>query len=152
MWTAANIALLEEDDLIDLLTAGKRWILSVFNITVTTGIIMGDASYPRGFLSILQKAGLELVIMYHMSVNSPYFDKSDPYGPYYAHGGIDETTGEFLSSEPNLYEFGPGSGSSGSLRVLHAYLEESRFISHLVNVGCIADNTQYAFEFCGVGL
>lgn len=140
MWTAANIALLEEDDLIDLLTAGKRWILSVFNITVTTGIIMGDESYPRGFLSILQKAGLELVIMYHMSVNSPYFDKSDPYGPYYAHGGIDETTGDFLSAAPNLYEF--GSASSVSVRVLHAYLEESRFVSHLVNVGCIADNTQ----------
>ena len=140
MWTAANIALLEENDLIDLLTAGKRWILSVFNVTVTTGIIMGDASYPRGFLSILRKAGLELVIMYHMSVNSPYFDKSDPYGPYYAHGGVNKTTGEFLSQTPNLYEFGPT--SSDCIRIMHAYLEESRFVSHLVNVGCIADNTQ----------
>ena len=104
---------------------------------------MGDASYPRGFLSILQKAGLELVILYHMSVNSPYFDKSNPYGPYYAHGGIDETTGEFRVEEPNFYGF--GSTSSDSLRIVHAYLEESRFISHLVNVGCIADNSQYSF-------
>lgn len=101
---------------------------------------MGDASYPRGFLSILQKAGLELVIMYHMSVNSPYYDRSDPYGPYYAHGGIDETTGEFRGDAPNFYGFGAEVGDS--LRIVHAYGEESRFASHLVNVGCIAESAQ----------
>ena len=135
LWTSPNISQLEVFDLIDVLTSGRRWIYSVFNITITTGIIMGDYRYSRPFLSLLQKSGLELVVLYHVGTNSPYFDKSNSYGPYYAHGGLDINSRKVMKKTPNFYCFGT---STDCLVVVHAYSEESRFISHLMNVGCIA--------------
>ena len=65
VWSLPDISILRFNDLIDVLTAGTEWIYSHFQMVVTTGIVLGGYEYPRGVLTVLERAGIELLLIYH---------------------------------------------------------------------------------------
>ena len=104
VWSLPDISLLRYNDLIEMITSGTQWIYSQFHITVTTGIVMGGYEYPRGILTVLERAGIEFLLIYHTSSNM-YMPppNSAPFDRFYGHGGLDSDGETFLPDSTNFY-------------------------------------------------
>lgn len=137
-----DISILRYSDLIDVISTGTRWIYSHFHIVVTTGIVMGGYEYPEGILTVLERAGIELLIIYHTSSNTVlYPSTSNVFNIYYSHGGLDTDGETFLVNNSNFYDYArtrKGRGALDHMKVVHVYGDETRLMNNLVNVGCAA--------------
>lgn len=149
MWSLPDVSLLRYTDLIDIITTGTRWIYSNFQVVVTTGMVMGGYEYPRGILTVLERTGIEMLVVYHSSTNTVYYcSNSNPFVKYYGHGGLDSDGETFMADHSNLYVFsGNRQGRSvfDRMIVVHAYGDETWLINNLVNIGCGAEQQEYEY-------
>ena len=139
VWSLPDISLLRFNDLIDVLTAGTEWIYAHFQMVITTGIVLGGYEYPRGVLTVLERAGIEMLLIYHTSSNVVMTPSSrSPFGRYYGHGGLDEKGEDFLTEHSNFYTFRTSEEPSifANMRVVHVFGEETRLINNLVHNSC----------------
>lgn len=110
-----NISITHYHDLIESISAGQYWIQSTFNLTVTTGFILGDYIYPSSLLEVLKQAGLTHLVIHHMASNSPYYDSTNPLRHLFAEGGVDSD-----SAQPSLLFI------YGKIPLRHPHIFESR--------------------------
>lgn len=110
---------------------------------------MGGYEYPRGILTVLERAGIEMLVVYHSSTNTVYYcSNSNPFVKFYGHAGLDSDGETFMADHSNLYVFsGDRQGQSifDRMIVVHAYGDETWLINNLVNIGCGAEQKEYEY-------
>lgn len=144
-----NISMLHYYDLIESISAGQYWIQATFNLTVTTGFILGDYVYPSSLLGVMKQAGITHLVIHHTASNSPFYDSINPLRHLYSEGGMNSDGSQSI---PSVYAWNNSPSSSSSLLISHSYQYHSNLLANLINIRCHATEKQFVtFSFSHVG-
>lgn len=123
-------------DLIESISAGRYWIQATFNITVTSGFVLGDYLYPSSLLDVFKQSGLTHLVIHHIVGNSLYYDPASPLYHVFEEGGLDKDCVKPNTLYPNLYKWSESPSSSTHLRVSHTYQSHSNLLANLIDIRC----------------
>lgn len=136
VWSLINVSFIDYEDLIESITAGRYWLQSTFNVTVTTGFLLGDYLYPSAVFEVLLRAGLKHIIIHHVGTHSPYYSSNPTYAQILREGGYLDESRKIDPIDPNCYEW--KSGDNKTLRVNHSYETHSNVLNNLISIYCHA--------------